>query len=445
MQDTSQAALEGTEADASCLPELSTPQSMQQSAASKDKKALGVLLRAAAKQMQQQEGALDEAVTGRAATVVQQVEAQQESAPQNGDPPADAEDNSLDSAVVGLSSLSQTASDSSSTGLLPPEPSLRKAPTRGVSLGEKLGSMLRNALSLPRQGSYAPVSTEDGNSEDGLAQAVGKALEGSSTQRALPRDASYLPEWLNRTLRKKSSSSARSGSFSRQTGVSRAGSALPEWVDGLSLQQSQLSDATLSTIEAPHTASHDTQQQQQQQQQKNQSLPELFTKALKPVPRPAPTPEPHPALFSAPSWPPTEAQTAIAAARESRGKRLLAFWQQAAAAATSEMSSTQSVAQSPAAAAVGQKPAVNQTPVHAVHACSRAMLDSGLQSLNSGGPQLPQASQYTLLSSAPVVNQPQHCMQHDAKMHLRHTLCLRNETGRPMCSSLCHALDAHCT
>lgn len=312
------------------------------------------------------------------------------------DIPADAGDNILDSAAVNLIEQSQAASEASSTELLPSNAPLHKSPTRGLSLMARLGSSLLQALSLPSQASYSPISGEDDDAGEGLAfGSDGDALGASSPRRALPRDASYIPEWLNKTLRRgsmlgRSFSSARSsGDSSYGSDVSRAESTLPEWVDMSSLQQPE--------DESALPAAFDRLQQQ--------SSLEVFAKALKPVqPRPVPTPGIPASLVTAPSWPPTEAQASAAASKESRSKRLKAFWeqQQPAAAAASERFQSPSMTQQAAAAAAGLQPAVNLPPAHAVHAHSRALPALNLLDDDTGPAQQLQASPGRLsqLSSA---------------------------------------------
>ena len=370
-------------ADAAEVQEGLTQDGQQQTAES-DGKASPALLGKAAQMVQQHDSAAALTTTPLQRSVtIQQVSAARNSE----DQPDDAADDLLDLAAVNLTGLSEETSDSSNTGLLPTEPQLRKSPTKGLSLGEKLGSILRNALSIPRQGIYAPISGDENNVEDvdddGVDGAEGDAPWISSTQRVLPRDASYLPEWLTRTLKRgstlgKSFTSRSSGSFSRGSGVSRAGSALPEWVDVDSLQHSSLPESSSDKADQPRAASHKALQQQQH-------VPELFTKALKPVSRPAPTQDPPVSLITAPSWPPTDAEAPAAASKESRGKRLLAFWQQQQPTAT-------------AAESFGQKPAMHQTPAHAVHARSRAMQQPGLQLDNKGQARTLSAQDGMLLS-----------------------------------------------
>ena len=365
---------------------VSRPEAAQPPAAGKDKKALGALLKKAAQKMQQEdEGNSATAAPTSMHNVVQQPVAQQTTAAQlNAGTPAESAEGLLESRNVSLSEPSDSASESSSTELLPPT-----RPARVASLGQKLGSMLRSTLSLSRQSSYVPFSGLGRDALEGLDAAAG---DGPGLQRsALPRAVSYLPEWVNRPFNREpklaspSPSSARSSADFREsnTGLSRAGSTLPEWVDVSVLQQAGQSADPQETKQL-HAV-----QQTEHPQAPAASL-QLFTKALKPVSRPVASPDPPAPLITAPSWPPTEAQASAATSGDSRGKRLLAFWQQSAAlgqshttqanvpaAASSQQS--RAMTQASAAAPVGQMPAVNQPPLHAVHAHSRDSHDSGLK------------------------------------------------------------------
>ncbi|KAL0024407.1 hypothetical protein WJX79_011128 [Trebouxia sp. C0005] len=199
--------------------------------------------------------------------------------------------------------------DDSSAQLMPG--SRRTALPRDASLGQKLGSLLKGALSLPRQTSYVPVgedaesdpsdSSEDSlgskdpslHESDGLLSLSGlsghslnnardvlprelslrerfgsmslsrvasmtlpaeQSLMGSNgandlpvpmspaRRRALPRDASYLPEWVNCTLGRgshlhgdgQSSPRSRLGTTSSNASADSDpgdGNSIPKWVD----------------------------------------------------------------------------------------------------------------------------------------------------------------------------------------------------------------------
>ena len=346
----------------------------------KDKKTLGAMLRKAAQKMQQ-EARTDDAAHQDLQETVEHM---------SRDKADHGHDSPLDPASITLERQGTEPSATSHTGLLLPElsPDLQqhKAPSRGPSLGEKLGSLLRNALSIPRQPSYVPVDSDDAAVEAALG-AAGQLAPGS--QRALPRDASYLPEWLNRTLRResmlgRSSSSARSSAeFSRTSNASRAESALPEWVDVADLQSPAAADTDSHGAGPSQTA-----QQEPGQQESAPAEQPPFGKPLRAAVRSAPAPEPPVALISAPSWPPTEAAPA---SKESRGKRLLAFWQQAAAAATAP-----AMSQPTAAPAAGHMTGVSQVVARAVRAHAKFTSASDLpqpeglsQGLQFKGPGMP--------------------------------------------------------
>ena len=256
-----------TEASAVAMQTAGNAAQIQQPLAGSNKKALGALLRRAAQNMQQQDraGISGTVVTQAAGRSLQDPSAQQESLSHLDESRAHAPEHDLqiDPAAVRVgSSLSQPPSESSSTDLLLEASQPSNGPARGQSLGQKLGSMLRNALSMPRQGSYTAVS---GIGADGF-EVFDEGVEGSSggpgAQRALPRDASYLPEWLNRTLQKgavlgSSSSSRRSSLLSQGSAVSEADSTesmLPQWVDISTLQQSELSRVSLAESGPVQTA-----------------------------------------------------------------------------------------------------------------------------------------------------------------------------------------------
>ena len=133
-----------------------------------------------------------------------------------------------------LSAARSRASSSNSAEILLSE----LPPERNQSLGERLGAMLRGALSLSRQSSYVPVAADDDDA-DGSAAAASTSQLSPVGRRALPRDASYLPEWLNRTL------SSSSGNVHQDDGLetqiflqeqAEDASELPQWVDWSTMQ-----------------------------------------------------------------------------------------------------------------------------------------------------------------------------------------------------------------
>ena len=347
-------------------------QSGRQQTTGKDKKALGALLRRAAQKMQQETP--DATAAEPNDKWAHGSEPNQELGALPGiDHSADCGQDQLDLAGASSAGLGGELTAASSTELLANDGQPHTKPSRGPSLGDKLGSILRNALSLPKQGKYDPISGEDDDAVEDVDGHVGAALPEGITGRALPRDASYLPEWLKRTFTKAPSSSARASSeHSQGSDDSRAD--LPEWVDVASLQQEGLSG------DAFNTSGLQTALEQAQPQQEHNI--EQLIRTLKPVPRPAPAPGPPAPLMPAPSWPPTEDQYSAAALTESRGKRLLAFWQQqqpTVAASSKAAQSSAMLQPTPIAGFLDQKPVVNQTPSHAVHARSRIPLEAGLQ------------------------------------------------------------------
>jgi len=67
----------------------------------------------------------------------------------------------------------------------------RRALLRDAGLGQRLESILKGALSLPRQSSYMSIDGDEAQEHDDSSP---------SRRRALPRDTSYVPEWVNRGL-----------------------------------------------------------------------------------------------------------------------------------------------------------------------------------------------------------------------------------------------------
>lgn len=165
-----------------------------------DKRALGSMLKKAAQKMQQQEAAVQsEKVTAVSASPAathlglgslkpaELEDASSDVVDEAEQPQAQAD--SIEAADnEQLPAISRASSFGSTVGLLPERP-----PERKPSLGERLSAVLRGTLSLPRQSSYMAVAGHEDASvaADDLSPV---------RQRALPRDASYLPEWLNQTL-----------------------------------------------------------------------------------------------------------------------------------------------------------------------------------------------------------------------------------------------------
>ncbi len=185
----------------------------QTKAASGGKKALAAMLKKAAQKMQEDE-AKTEAESFRPSSTDPIAQAgpttwDSTAAPsldsaaelQQGTGPAVADQNQQaiasdiqDSEHVRLSPISSASSFDSTDVLLPAQSALKKPPERHQSLGQRLGSLMKGALPLSRQSSYMPLNGDDPQDSDrssGLLPPV---------RRVLPRDASYIPEWLNQTL-----------------------------------------------------------------------------------------------------------------------------------------------------------------------------------------------------------------------------------------------------
>ena len=162
----------------------------------------------------------------------------------------------LDVDNVHLSGLSHASSSDSARGLLPT--SLDRRPIRHQSLGQRLGSILKGTLSLQKQSGYMAI---DGD------EPLQHPEPPPGRRRALPRDASYLPEWLNQTLGLSSSSDGNltpaAGDAFAALGNAASGpgetnelvgidddNALPQWVDWSALKPHQ-SVAALHPLPCP--------------------------------------------------------------------------------------------------------------------------------------------------------------------------------------------------
>lgn len=196
-----------------------------------DKRALSSMLMRAAQRMQQQQAAVqsEQASASFASPALMQQwldAAELDGAPSVGLVEAEqpqAQAGTIDgSDRAPLSAISRASSFGSALGLLPERP-----PDRKPSLGERLSAVLRGTLSLPRQSSYVAVGEEDD------ATAATSDLS-PVRRRALPRDASYLPEWLNRTLSSSSVNLHLNDSLETQELLQEEaedGLELPEWVN----------------------------------------------------------------------------------------------------------------------------------------------------------------------------------------------------------------------
>ena len=230
---------------------------------SNGKKALSAMLKRAAKKMQEQE-ALAVSQSMQAATPPdasmhgdqpspqtapdqQQLQHEHQDTDQSLWPvhdsqqPLDAVESALDAAHVRLHAPSQDSNPDSITKLLPSSLSDSwRPPRRHQSLGERLSSLLK-ALSLPKQPAYMAV---DGDQDSDMDESSEQPPP--SSRRVLPRDASYLPEWLNQTL--KLSPHASGDPFTASGDAvpaygdaheplrSEEDTALPQWVDWSALK-----------------------------------------------------------------------------------------------------------------------------------------------------------------------------------------------------------------
>ena len=309
-------AAAGIDQDAVANDSKPTADSQQASGvAVNGKKTLAARLQKAAQQTEEQEAqsAAEAAVNphGAHAQQADSADASVDDQPHQSDP----QDDPLDSEQLQLSGFSQSSTSSSDPGVplvktqslgnklgsmmknalspsrqssyipldadSPPEAEgtndkQRRAPPHDASLGQKLGSILKGALPLYKQSSYIPLSGEEASdsvhsssmdmgipaiprelslrerygsmsisressrsfASDNQLSEFGAASELSpGRRRALPRDASYLPEWVTRThaqtasARGDGSASPRSRLGSRNVSSVSDDGAVPKWVD----------------------------------------------------------------------------------------------------------------------------------------------------------------------------------------------------------------------
>ena len=255
-----------------------------------DKRALASMLIKVAQKMQQQEAAVQSESISSGPSSLQASEL--DTAPDAG--LIEAEQPQAQAAgkvqLFGISAASSTGA--TELLALPKEP-----PERNQSLGERLGAILRGALSLPRQSSYVPMAADDDETDQ---DAAARFQLPPVNRRALPRDASYLPEWLTRTL---SSSPGNSGS--------------DDGLEAQDLLQEQAEDAD----ELPQWVDWSTMQLKEEAPVKRRPTPQAL-----PTDR---TPFIEPLVDSQP-----------AASQAPTGRRLFEFWQQKSeAVATSSVGS----------------------------------------------------------------------------------------------------------
>lgn len=184
------------------LAPVSAQLSMTQPAGG-DKRSLAAMLTKVAQKMQEQEAATssDSASTSLPRTATTQAGSDLLQAKllvpdsEVSKEESNTQDEPVDPDNLQLSSVNRASSSNSVERLLREEP--KRPPSRSQSLGERLGAILRGALSIPRQSSYAPIAEDDPRPPNDSALFD---LLPPVRRRALPRDASYLPEWLNQTF-----------------------------------------------------------------------------------------------------------------------------------------------------------------------------------------------------------------------------------------------------
>ena len=160
------------------------------------KKALAALLKKAAQKMQEEEGSpqQQESAAGADATLQQPSQLEEEQQHQHDaedhllPSSSSTEDDPLDTGQVRLSRLSDSSSSSSGMQAStsdPADPPLYKTP----SLGNRLGSMLKSALSPSRQSSYMPVDADSSPEADAEANQSLDLMAPGTERRAPGRDA----------------------------------------------------------------------------------------------------------------------------------------------------------------------------------------------------------------------------------------------------------------
>ena len=160
------------------------------------KKALAALLKKAAQKMQEEEGSpqQQESAAGADATLQQLSQLEEEQQHQHGaedhllPSSSSTEDDPLDTGQVRLSRLSDSSSSSSgmqASDSDPADPPLYKTP----SLGNRLGSMLKSALPPSRQSSYMPVDADSSPEADAEANQSLDLMAPGTERRAPGRDA----------------------------------------------------------------------------------------------------------------------------------------------------------------------------------------------------------------------------------------------------------------
>ena len=258
-----------------------------------DKRALASMLKKAALRMQQQEACTESDSALPLPASLKPATAQQGPDFLQLQAPAGSTEGTTTPGEERLSAARSRASSCDSAE----EQLLGLLPERNQSLGKRLSAILRGAMTLSRQSSYVPLAADDNDANGSVAVT---AISSPVRQRALPRDASYLPEWLNQTLSSSSGSVHHDAGLDTQTLLQEQAedaSDLPQWVDWSTLQLEE--DAV-----------------------PGKSRPAPLALPIDQAPSTQPVPEPEP---SAAQGPPTP-----------KGHRLFEFWQQKSAAAATE-------------------------------------------------------------------------------------------------------------
>lgn len=161
------------------------------------KKALAAVLRKAAQKMQDAE-AEPQLGSAAASSATPQDDASHDAESGAQPCPSSTENDALAPDQVQLAMLSPSSSRSDE--LQPLEFDLTPAKYKPPSLGSRLGSILQHALSPSQQPSYTPVGADSSPEADAMADESSAQLMPGSRRRALPRDAS-LGQKLGSLLR----------------------------------------------------------------------------------------------------------------------------------------------------------------------------------------------------------------------------------------------------
>ena len=156
-------------------------------ASANGKRALAAMLRKAAQKMQKEEAesatdaVLSASVLAQAAArdSQQDQEEQKQSEISLHDHQLKSQDAALDPDQLRLSSLSQASSTQASGEHEVPSPDSANRAYRQQSLGNRLGSVLKGMLSLPRQSAYLTLDADDYTEAEGADESSGQAPPGT--------------------------------------------------------------------------------------------------------------------------------------------------------------------------------------------------------------------------------------------------------------------------